>query len=467
MSTSVKISELNSFVGTITSSDYFPVNKSSSLTTYRAPISSLQSFLSTGSFTGSFIGSLTGTASWANNALTASFVTASRVSGTVTSASYALSASYAQNAGGLSGTGTAQYFAKWNSANSLTDASMYYSSVSSSNISTDNFQVYGTNKYLRVYGNAQPAIQVSSTFNSTLILDSLTTASDGMAFVVGTDGYYYTYGNPLSASWGRGSFELISYTGSNNWTFGGKDYTADNLGYGILRVMRLRSNGFYFWPLAGVQSISKDGTFNIGVDSGAENHESRLMIQIYSGSSASPTVDHLHKAIEVYYGSGSTNNVTFCVSSSGKTYMGGRLEVNGGLKLKSDSYLAITASGHVISLNSENYATKYIELGDNGTASVIMSQGTHLNVIVNQAYTNGGLWNGNIYFTGSFLSSSGQTFNCPIVWKNGSQPAISTGNSNRADFFTFYSVNTSNLGPKGSGATNNTVIYAVATQNMY
>jgi hypothetical protein len=466
MSTSVKISELNSFVGTITSSDYFPVNKSSSLTTYRAPISSLQSFLSTGSFTGSFIGTLTGTASWANNALTASFVTGSRVVGTVNSASYALSASYAQNAGGLSGTGTAQYFAKWNSANSLTDASMYYSSVSSSNISTDNFQVYGTNKYLRVYGNAQPAIQISSTFNSTLILDSLTTASDGMAFVVGSDGYYYTFGNPLSASWGRGSFEWISYTGSNNWTFGGKDYTADNLGYGILRVMRLRSNGFYFWPLAGVQSISKDGTFNIGVDSGTENHETRLMIQVYSGSSASPTVDHLHKAIEVYYGSGSVNNVTFCVSSSGKTYIGDKLQINGGVQLKADNnYSAITSLGTNVSINAENYTTKFINLGNHGTASITMSRGSQLNVIVNQAASSG--YTASLFFTGSYISSSGETFNCPIVWRNGSQPAVTVGSGDKADFFTFVAVNTHNNGPKGSGATDNTVIYGTVVQNMY
>jgi len=48
----------------------------------------------TGSFSGSFTGSLQGTASWTNNALTASFVTASNVVGTVTSSSFAITSSY-------------------------------------------------------------------------------------------------------------------------------------------------------------------------------------------------------------------------------------------------------------------------------------------------------------------------------------------------------------------------------------
>ena len=51
-----------------------------------------------GSFVGTFTGSLQGTASWANNALTASYVTASNVVGIVTSASFATTASFANNA---------------------------------------------------------------------------------------------------------------------------------------------------------------------------------------------------------------------------------------------------------------------------------------------------------------------------------------------------------------------------------
>ena len=54
-------------------------------------------FLSnTGSFTGSFTGNLIGTASWANNALTASYILASNVDGTVANATQAISASYSE-----------------------------------------------------------------------------------------------------------------------------------------------------------------------------------------------------------------------------------------------------------------------------------------------------------------------------------------------------------------------------------
>lgn len=58
------------------------------------------SLVVTGSTTSTlgFTGSLFGTASWANNALTASYVTASRVVGTITSASYAVTASYVETA---------------------------------------------------------------------------------------------------------------------------------------------------------------------------------------------------------------------------------------------------------------------------------------------------------------------------------------------------------------------------------
>ena len=65
-----------------------------SFNSFTSSINSFTASYNTGSFTGSFTGSLNGTASWANNSLTASFITASNVVGTVTSASYAESASY-------------------------------------------------------------------------------------------------------------------------------------------------------------------------------------------------------------------------------------------------------------------------------------------------------------------------------------------------------------------------------------
>jgi hypothetical protein len=82
--------------------------------------------------------------------------------------------------------------------------------------------------------------------------------------------------------------------------------------------MKSRSNGLYFWPEKGAQSLSRDGTFNIGVSPSTINTSSRFTIEVFSGSSASnPQTYHLSKAIEVRYGSSSLNT-TFCVSSSGQ-----------------------------------------------------------------------------------------------------------------------------------------------------
>jgi hypothetical protein len=85
-------------VGTVTSASYaisasHLIGGTGSFVT-TASFNAFTASYTTGSFTGSFTGPLIGTSSWANNALTASFVTASNVVGTVTSSSYAISASY-------------------------------------------------------------------------------------------------------------------------------------------------------------------------------------------------------------------------------------------------------------------------------------------------------------------------------------------------------------------------------------
>jgi hypothetical protein len=141
------------------------IDTSSLVTTasFNAFTSSINNFTAsynTGSFTGSFTGSLNGTSSWANNSLTASyitlaqtasyvqnaqtasyvqnaqtasFVTASNVVGTVASASYALTASYVQNAQ------TASYVLQAVSASYAQTASYVLQAVSSSFASTASY----------------------------------------------------------------------------------------------------------------------------------------------------------------------------------------------------------------------------------------------------------------------------------------------------------------------------------------
>ena len=325
--TSIKISQLDP-IASLTGSDFFPIDQSSSIKTYRASLTQLQNLFSTGSFTGSFTGSIlgtgtspqfVGTSSWAISSsrsissISSSYSDFSDSSSYALSSSNALTASYAltANAGDLSGAGTLNYIPLWTGNKTLGISNIYYGTPIfgyPGYVSNDNFYVQKDTPILYITGSGQGSLSVVSSYNSAIALRSATTSSDAHTFVVGADG-----GMPGADS--RGVFDWSSYSGSNNLA---SRQGNDPTGNGQLRLLRIKSNGWYFWPLYGVQSISRDGTFNIGVDSGTENHDARLKIFVYSGSSVSnPVVNHIRKAIEVTYGSGS-EVTTFCVSSSGQ-----------------------------------------------------------------------------------------------------------------------------------------------------
>lgn len=465
--TSIKISQLDP-ITSLTGSDFFPIDQSSSIKTYRASLTQLQDLFSTGSFTGSLTGRITGTgtspqfvgtSSWSissSRSISSSYSDFSNSSSYALSSSNALTASYAlnSNAGDLSGTGTTNYLPIWTATKTLGDSKFY---LSSSQYYLKNVTSY-TALNIEQSTSGQSFLIVSGHYNSSLSLRNYNTASDSWVLVVSGDG------EDVVSPGVKGALDWSTYT--SNSLFSSKQPTVAGTYQDITRMMRVKSSGIYFWPLSSVQSLSKDSTFNIGVDSGTQNTSTRFLIDVYSGSNASnPVINHLGKAIEVRYGSSSLNT-TFCVSSSGKTYIGDKLEINGGVQLKTDTvYSAITSLGQNVSINAENYTTKFLNLGNHGTASITMSRGSQLNLIVNQAATSD--YTASLFITGSYISSSGQTFDCPIVWRNGTSPSITTGNANRADFFSFVAVNTHNNGPKGSGAPNNTVIYATVVQNMY
>ena len=339
--TSIKISQLDP-IASLTGSDFFPIDQSSSIKTYRASLTQLQNLFSTGSFTGSLTGTIlgtgnspqfVGTSSWAINSLNSISSISGAFSNTSSYAltsSYSVTASYAlnSNSGDLFGSGTSNYIPIWTGNKTLGNSSIYYNSLLG-NVSSYNFYISKNTPRLIVTGSGQSFLAAISDYNSSLILGNSATSSDAHYLVVTGDS-----GASAAGYLGlRGGFDWTTPTSSNNFTYDGagsvspKNYTADGLSGGIMRLLRIRSNGFYFWPLSSVQSVSKDGTFNIGVDSGTENHETKLKIQVYSGSSASPTVDHLKKAIEVTYGSSSLTT-TFCVSSSGQVYSTGYNVIN-------------------------------------------------------------------------------------------------------------------------------------------
>ena len=329
--TSIKISQLDP-IASLTGSDFFPIDQSSSIKTYRASLTQLQNLFSTGSFTGSFTGSIlgigtspqfVGTSSWAissSRSISSSYSDFSNSSSYALSSSRATTASYALNssAGTVFGTGIANYIPIWTNSTTLGSTNAFYVETSPYYFtSTQDLKIQKSNPALFVTGSDLGYVAVRCTYNSSLMLQSSQSASrDSWALIVNADDANAAFlaASPSTAYDIRGTIDLVSYSGSSQ--FVSKQVTGESTP--VSYVMKSRSNGLYFWPEKGAQSLSRDGTFNIGVSPSTINTSSRLTIEVFSGSSASnPQTYHLSKAIEVRYGSSSLNT-TFCVSSSGQ-----------------------------------------------------------------------------------------------------------------------------------------------------
>jgi len=323
--TSIKISQLDP-IASLSGSDFFPIDQSSSIKTYRASLTQLQNLFSTGSFTGSLTGTVTGTgtspqfvgtSSWAissSRAISSSYSDFSNSSSYALSSSRATTASYAlnSNAGDLTGAGTTNYVPIWTGNKTLGDSKFY---LSSSQYFLKNIDPSYTAFNIEQSNSGQSFLIVSGHYNSSLTLRNYNTSSDSWTMVVSGDGE-----DALSPGV-KGGLDWSTYT--SNSLFTSKQPTVIGTYQDITRMMRVKSSGIYFWPLSSVQSLSKDSTFNIGVDSGTQNTTSRFLIDIYSGSNASnPVINHVQKAIEVRYGSSSLST-TFCVSSSGQVTAAG------------------------------------------------------------------------------------------------------------------------------------------------
>ena len=324
--TSIKISQLDP-IASLNGSDFFPIDQNSSIKTYRASLTQLQNLFSTGSFTGSFTGSIlgigtspqfVGTSSWAissSRSISSSYSDFSNSSSYALSSSNALTASYALNssAGDLSGGGTLNYIPLWTGNKTLGSTSDFYVETSPNYFtSTRDLKIQKASPALFVTGSGLGYVAVRAEYNSSLMLQSAQSASqDNWSLIVNADGANNVFG-PYDI---RGRFDITTVSASSQ--FFSKQVTGETTS--TTYVLSTRSNGLYYWPLPGAQSLSRDGTFNIGVDIANQNTESRFKIQVFSGSSASnPQTYHIKKAIEVTYGSGSTINTTFCVSSSGQ-----------------------------------------------------------------------------------------------------------------------------------------------------
>jgi hypothetical protein len=318
--TSIKISQLDT-IASLTGSDFFPIDQSSSIKTYRASLTQLQNLFSTGSFTGSFKGDLNGTSSWtisSSRSISSSHSNFSNSSSYALSSSNALTASYAlnSNAGTLFGVGIANYIPIWTNSTTLGSTNDFYSETGYFT-STRDLKIQKAGPALFVTGSGLGYVAVRAEYNSSLMLQSAQSSSqDVWSMIVSADGANAAPGVPYDI---RGRLDLTSISSSTQFT--SKQVTGEATP--ITYVLSTRSNGLYYWPLPGAQSLSRDGTVNIGVDTANPNTDTRLKIQVFSGSNASnPQTYHLGKAIEVTYGSSSLNT-TFCVSSSGQVYSTG------------------------------------------------------------------------------------------------------------------------------------------------
>jgi hypothetical protein len=368
--TSIKISQLDP-IASLTGSDFFPIDQSSSIKTYRASLTQLQNLFSTGSFTGSFTGSIlgigtspqfVGTSSWAissSRSISSSYSDFSNSSSYALSSSRATTASYALNssAGTVFGTGIANYIPIWTNSTTLGSTNAFYVETSPNYFtSTQDLKIQKANPALFVTGSDLGYVAVRCTYNSSLMLQSAQSASgDSWALIVNADGANSAPGTPYDI---RGTIDLVSYSGSSQ--FVSKQVTGEATP--VSYVMKSRSNGLYFWPEKGAQSLSRDGTFNIGVSPSTINTSSRLTIEVFSGSSASnPQTYHLSKAIEVRYGSSSLNT-TFCVSSSGQVIATG---------YSGSNFNAVSFYGSAsYALSSSNAVTASYALSSNNGASV-------------------------------------------------------------------------------------------------
>jgi hypothetical protein len=397
--TSIKISQLDP-ISSLTGSDFFPINQSSSTKTYRSTISQLQNLFSTGSFSGSLIGIFTGslsgsltgtiigtgtspqfvgTSSFAissSTSISSSYSNFSNSSSYALSSSNAVTASYALNAtsADLSGTGTTDYIPIWTGTKTLGTTSNFYSETGYFS-STKDLKIIKNAPALFVTGSGGGYIAVRAEYNSSLYLQSAQSSStDGWTMIVNADGANAAPGVAYDI---RGTLDLVTISGSSQ--FFSKQVTGESTP--VTYVLSTRYNGVYFWPQSKVQSLSRDGTVSIGVDTLTSNIDARLKIQVYSGSSASnPQTYHIGKAIEVTYGSGSTLNTTFCVSSSGQVIANGYSGSNfNNVSFYGSASYALSSSNAVTASYVQGSVSQYVtDVGSLGSVPTTVGASTTL-----------------------------------------------------------------------------------------
>ena len=213
---------------------------------------------------------------------------------------------------------------------------------------------------------------------------------------------YPTYDSWTLLSATSGSLTFIAPIGSNAFSSSTiKAQSTTGECYGMVQ----RRNGFYFWPYMASNSPSRDGAVGIGVQPPEEATGSfskylraKLQINMFSGSGEGPwtvpaTVENRATAILVNYGSGSTNTgftPTFYVSSSGNTYIHGKLNVNKGItgSFKGvNNIFNFRGSGKNVSVNATSSYSVYSTTSSYAQTASYLAGGTGGTTFANASYT--------------------------------------------------------------------------------
>ena len=307
----------------------------------------------------SFTGSLFGTSSWAvsaSNALTASFVT-----GTVTSASYALTSSNVQG-------GAANYIPLWNTATSLSSSTIYQSAgnVGIQNTSSVYPLTVGTNTAgvgsdftVQPSATAAKVVLSSQTSNAQIGANPQSTYTNGMppgaSFGSSTAGARTTIGSTL-ASAGGGTYINFSTNGANTGLHVTHNYGSDlmtvlssgNVGLNTTTPnARLDVSGSAI--VTGSLTVTQGITGSLfGTSSWAVSASNALTASFVTGSN-----------IYGPFGSNSILSASFAVSSS--------RAVSSSYALTSSYNLNPTVSGSINGADYIDFSTNYI-IGTNAPA---------------------------------------------------------------------------------------------------
>jgi hypothetical protein len=223
------------------------------------------------SFTGSHIGNTTGTASWANNALTASYITASNIIGNVNSSSYATTASYVSSSninGIIVNALTASYVKPLNQTFILSGSMI----TTGSNTLIGNTTLTGSITISSSLGVNNPSVRIYGDVehNGYISFDPVTTNID----------------STISASY-------IYVSGSTNDLY----FTQNGSGYGNTTRLRWLEGNLYTGLLNGGIISSVPGTTTFTVTSGSGII---VTLNAFTGSNPYPTIKQISWDTQTY-----------------------------------------------------------------------------------------------------------------------------------------------------------------------